>query len=55
MSDSTFTVGQFRSFLERRIPRCLRCKVTLFAAEVRNEVKFCSECFDLIHKEELDE
>jgi acetyl-CoA carboxylase beta subunit len=50
VSDFTFTVGQFKSFLERTTPKCLRCKVVLFAAEVRNEVKFCPECFDLVHK-----
>lgn len=55
LSDFTFTIGQFKSFLEGTISRCLICKVNLFAAEIRNEVKYCPECYDLINKGELDE
>ena len=53
MSDFTFTVGRSKSVLEGTISRCLICKVNLFAAEIRNEVKYCPECYDLIHKEEI--
>jgi|8_EtaG_2_1085327.scaffolds.fasta_scaffold01488_12 acetyl-CoA carboxylase beta subunit len=41
-------MSEFQSFLERTTPRCLRCKVILFAAEVRNKVNFCPECFDIV-------
>ena len=53
LSDFTVTVGQSKIFLEGTISRCLICKVNLFAAEIRNEVKYCPECYDLIHKEEI--
>tara|TARA_R110002051_G_scaffold142377_3_gene215567 strand:- start:2042 stop:2212 length:171 start_codon:yes stop_codon:yes gene_type:complete len=52
MSEFFFPMEEFKSFLERTVERCLRCKVVLFAAEIRNKVIFCPECFDIVNKKE---
>ena len=29
--------------------KCIRCKVDLFACEIRHEIKWCSECWDIAY------
>tara|TARA_R110000796_G_C14459612_1_gene424354 strand:- start:125 stop:289 length:165 start_codon:yes stop_codon:yes gene_type:complete len=52
MSEFFFPMGEFKSHLERTKERCLRCKVILYAAEIRNKVIFCPECFVIVNKKE---
>ena len=35
--------------LEREVTKCHRCKVDLFACEIRNDIEWCSECWDILY------